>query len=131
MVFFGAVLGAVVQLAGTVGLTWWGAVVGRRRGGAWRHLVWLPMAGFALAGLGAGLTVAGLIHAFEAVGGADPSIKAQLLSDGISRAMYATAVFAPLSWGAYLLALIGCAVGTAWGPGPAPGPPGGEPPPAQ
>src|SRR5688500_1077306 len=98
MVFFGAALGAGVHLAGTVGLAWWGAVVGRRRGGAWRHLVWLPVAGFVLGAVGLGLTVWGLVHAFEAVAGADPSAKAQILSDGISRAMYATAVFGPLSW---------------------------------
>jgi hypothetical protein len=106
-------VGGLIQLALTVGLAWWGANVGRRRGGAWRHLVWLPLAGLLAGGLGIGVTVLGLIRAFDAVESVDAARKADVLADGIAQAMTATAVFVPISWGLYALALFGCIFGWA------------------
>lgn len=116
MVFVGVLGTALVELVATVALAWWGARVGRIHGGAWRHLVWLPIAGFALAVTGSLVAVVQLAGAFDAVADADPSQKAVLLAQGISRAMNALAVFLALSGLATLASLVGCAVGTLRAP---------------
>jgi len=83
----------------TAGLTSWGRWVARRQGGTrgWRALVWAPIGAFAAVSLGIVLTGVGLLRAFRDVAGADPAEKASLLSAGISDAMTATAVLAPIS----------------------------------
>ena len=109
-------VGGLIQLAMTVALAWWGATVGRKHGGAWRHLVWLPLAGLLAGGLGLGVTVLGLVRAFGAVETVDAAHKADVLADGIAQAMYAMVVFVPISWGFYALAVLGCIFGSVLPP---------------
>ena len=98
----------MIQLAALIGLVVWGARIGRRRGGAWWVLPALPFVGFGAGAVGLGLTLFGLAHAWTAVEGVDAADKARVLSEGISRAMWATAVSLPIQALAYLGALGGC-----------------------
>src|SRR5688500_15801376 len=116
MVGLGILVGLAVQLGLTVALAWWGARIGRARGGAWRHLVWLPIASFVVGTAGLTLTILGLVVAFQQVASADPAEKARLLSEGISHAMGAAAVSVPIAGLLELVALVGCVAGTMLGP---------------
>jgi len=114
----GIVLGAAVQLAVTAGLAWWSAGIGKKHGGMWRHLVWLPILGFVIVCIGLTITIFGLVKSFSAVAAVDPSQKAAILAAGISEAMHATAICLPLSSLFYLVCVIGCAIGSVReGPG--------------
>ena len=120
MIAFGLLAGGGLHLLVSVALTWWGARVGRARGGLWRHLVWLPIAGYAALTIGVAGTVLGMIHAFQAVAGADPAQKTALLADGIAVAMNGTA-FGIVGAGVLdLVALVGCALGTLMPAAPEP-----------
>lgn len=107
-------LGAAgVQLLVMLALDAWGRWVARRHGGRWwRFARWLPLLGFVVGLLGIGATVVLLLQAFGALSGTTAADRASELSDGIARAMMATAVTAPLSSLLFLVGLISLTVGT-------------------
>lgn len=111
-------LGFGLQLAFTVGLWIWGRRVAAKHGGgrAWRWAARMPVAALAVGFLGAGVTVAALAREFRAIADVPPAQKANLLSEGIARAMLATAVAAPVSLLLYLASVVVFIVGSARGP---------------
>jgi protein-S-isoprenylcysteine O-methyltransferase Ste14 len=104
---------AAVQALVTLGLHAWGRWVAARQGGRWwRRASWMPLLGLVLALLGIGTTVVLLVQAFGALSGVDAADRASALSDGIARAMVATAATAPVSALLYLASLIVFTVGS-------------------
>lgn len=103
----------VVQAAFTAAMFAWGRWVARRQGGAqWAKAAWLPVwaGGFWVVGLVG--TIAGLVRAFGGVSSLPAEHKARVLADGISTAMWATALMGAPSAGLYLAAIAVFAVGS-------------------
>jgi hypothetical protein len=111
-------LGFGLQLLFTVGLWIWGRRVAAKHGGgrAWRWVARMPFAALATGFLGAAVTVAALTRELSAVANAPAAQKANLLSEGIARAMLATAVAAPVSLLLYLASVVVFAVGSTRSP---------------
>lgn len=104
---------AAVQVLVTLGLHAWGRWVAARQGGRWwRRASWMPLLGLGLALLGIAATVILLVQAFGALSGVDAANRASALSDGIARAMVATAATAPVSSLLYLASLVVFSVGS-------------------
>lgn len=87
-------------------------------GRAWRWAARTPVAALVVGFLGAGVTVVALVSAFRAVASVPPEQKADLLADGIARAMVATAVVGPMSLLLYAASVVVFAVGSARSSGP-------------
>lgn len=107
----GAAVGA--QAALTAALFYWGRRVALRQGGGrWTTASWLPVWAGALWLAGLLGTVGGLFHAFGAVSEEPPEDKARVLADGISTAMWATALLGVPSGLLYLTAILVFGMGT-------------------
>ncbi|MDP2310877.1 MAG: hypothetical protein Q8P18_32965 [Pseudomonadota bacterium] len=113
-----AVVGALVlNGAFAVALVFWGRWVAQRQGGGrWRYVAWAPLVGFALNTLGLALTIVGLIHAFDAVALAPPEQKVAQLAEGITFAMRATAILAPIAVVLYVGSTVAFLVGSLRAP---------------
>ena len=110
----GAFIGAgLVQAAISVALFLWGSTVAARRGGrAWWWARWMPLVALLLATGGVIVTVIRLVTAFDAVATVDASLKAQVLSEAIDRAMRWALLTTLPSWGLYVASVVAFTAGT-------------------
>lgn len=106
-------IAVLFQVLVTVLLYLWARSVARRRGGVWwRRATWLPLAGLGLSITGVMVSTFYLVRAFQAVGSADPSMKATLLASNISEALNCTALFVLPTWLLYIASVVLSAVGS-------------------
>jgi hypothetical protein len=107
--------GAVCQIVPvllTIALFAWARSVARRHSGAgWRVATLLPFIALVFHFVGVFVTVWLLIDAFGAVAHANPARRSALLSDGISRAMWGTAIGSGAALALYVASAITSLVG--------------------
>lgn len=103
----------IVPLLVVLGLFLWGRSVADKHGTrGFRLASWLPIAGLVVHHLGVIGTIVGLVRAFDAVTSVPAAERAQVLSDGIAVAMYATVLGVVASLALYVTSVVVFAVGT-------------------
>lgn len=103
----------IVPLLVVLGLFLWGRSVADKHGTrGFRLASWLPIAGLVVHHLGVIGTIVGLVRAFDAVTDVPAGERAQVLSDGIAVAMYATVLGVVASLALYVTSVVVFAVGT-------------------
>lgn len=113
LLFSPVVLTVTVLAAVAVVLFFWGRWVGRHQSSPWwRRAAWLPLIGLALMLLGAAIAAVHIMNGLEAVSGADPSLKAELLAHNIARALAATAFLSIPATALFAISLLLSTIGS-------------------